>query len=175
MEIKKSLDEFHVGKFVFYDEESAINFVQGLILGKVSYNGFDIKTKGIVYTDCEDNIQLSIINKGQYPSPENKFINAGLKSIQDFKYIAYKGDMPFKFIYKKALEIKLMLDIETNLLAYNGNVYKLYNKYKDNIPEYNWGDKFVKNRYKNGEKRHSRKGLEQSQKITQAILIKMGQ
>ena len=175
MEIKKFLDEFHVGEFVFYNEESAINFIQGLILGQVEYNDFNIKTKGMIYTDREDNIQLSIINKGQYPSPENKFVNVGLKSIQDFKYMEYEGGIPFEIIYKKALEIKLMFDFEINLLVYNGNIYKLYNKYKDNIPEYNWGDKFVKNRYKNGEKRHSRKGLEQSQKITQAILIKMGQ
>lgn len=157
-------------------------------------NIFYVNAYGMCLEDGINQFCLKVENKEVY----NKIgVNGRYKSLYDiyikpelitnpnkgYSYIQYDGEiLDFEKAYKKALEISEdilnKLNKNINIFCYKERCYFLSRKYLNPL---NRGafrsieNNVLERKYTYGSKHKTKKGLEQSQKITQAILIKMGQ
>ncbi len=159
-------------------------------LGKNNY--YLVQADGVTLEPTLKQFMLKVENKGDYdrigttPVFNNNygmFITAEtIKNRDGYAYISYEGKIyDFETAYKKALAIQLdyanRLEKFFNIFLYNGYAYFLDEKYlkKENRQCFkSIEDEMMDKKYRCGSHKHVKKGLEQSQALTQKILALKG-
>lgn len=172
-------DDKDFEKSMFFTKvEQAIKAVTQICSGKkYKYRECTFQMFKSVYVCSEPEFGLKIHNKGDYERLGNKYnMYTEKRAIQDYNYIEYNGDCNFEIAYNKCLEMSRLLGAifnqEITLMVYNGYVYNLRYMYKyvENRGNKSWENDAMTKKFQYGIKKHSKKGAEKSQSITQKIL-----